>query len=167
MEAIRGSPVGLYRQLLGASWDGLGEAVRRLHGEEIVRAAGLFRVRHGSNRLARTLVELGGLPAVGESVETQLTVTSRDRGEVWNRTFAGRPMASFQWGRPDGLLAERTGPLEMRFRLEVCEGALVYHSAGAVLRLGPLRLPLPRCVCAAHFRKGNAPRRWGADPGCS
>src|SRR5437762_2580666 len=72
MQPIHGSPVGLYRRLLGAAWDDLGEAVRQPHGGgEMVRGAG-------------------------------------------------------------------------RFRLEVREGALVYHSAGAALRLGPLTLPLPR-----------------------
>ena len=53
-------------------------------------------------------------------------------------------MVSFQWGRADGLLGERVGLLELRFRLEVRDGALVYHPAGAALRLGPLTLPLPR-----------------------
>jgi Domain of unknown function (DUF4166) len=157
MQTIRGSPIALYRQLLGASWDELGEAVRRLHGEEeTVRAAGVFRVWHGSNRLARMLVWLGGLPAAGESVDTQLTVAPRELGEEWKRTFAGRPMTSFQWGRPDGLLAERMGPLELCFRLEVCGGALVYHSAGAALRLGPLVFPLPRW-CAPRISARETP----------
>jgi hypothetical protein len=36
------------------------------------------------------------------------------------------------------------GPLELRFRLEVSAGALRYHPAGAALRWGALRLPLPQ-----------------------
>ena len=59
------------------------------------------------------------------------------------RTFAGRPLVSFQRNQPEGVLAEHIGPLEIRFRLEVSAGALTYRPGGAALRLGPLRLPLP------------------------
>ena len=71
-------------------------------------------------------------------------MTARDGGEEWRRTFAGRPLVSMQSGRPDGLLGERMGPLETRFRLTVVDGALLYQAAGAALCLGRLRVPLPR-----------------------
>jgi hypothetical protein len=135
----------LYRRLLGAAWDDLAAAVRRLHGEAgPVRAAGTMTVRHGDGGPARALVRLAGLPAAGEAVAVRLAVVPLGRGEAWRRSFAGRPFASCQWDRPDGLLAERVGLLEARFRLEVVGGMLVYHPAGSALRLGPLRLPLPR-----------------------
>src|SRR5262249_60267975 len=61
----------------------------------------------------------------------------------WHRTFAGRPLVSYQPARPDGLLAERMGAQELRFRLSAVDGGLVYQSVSAALCLGPLRLPLP------------------------
>jgi hypothetical protein len=157
METIRSLPVRLYPQLLGTSWDDLDEAVQRFHGEgETVRATGTFRVRHGDNRLARFLVHLAGLPAAGEAVEVRLVVVPRDNGEEWRRAFAGRPLVSFQWKRPDGLLAEHMGFLEMWFRLEVTGGVLIYHPQRAALRLGPLRIPLPRW-CAPRVSAWEKP----------
>jgi hypothetical protein len=94
--------------------------------------------------LARTLARLAQLPAAGEAVDIQLLVTARSDGEEWRRTFAGRPLVSLQSERPDGLLVERMGLVEMRFRLKVVGGALTYQTASAALCLGSLRVPLPR-----------------------
>lgn len=137
------STVGLYRRLLGAAWDDLVPAVQRLHGDgEVVHAAGTFCVRHG-NWLARRAAWLAGLPAPGECVDVRLTVVPAAGGEEWRRSFAGRPMVSRQWDR-DGLLVEDLGPAVLRFRLTAAGGALVYTLAGVTMKLGPLRLPLPR-----------------------
>jgi hypothetical protein len=102
-----------------------------------------MRVSRGTGRLARWLASLLGLPAAGEAVPVTLTVTASADGEEWRRTFAGVPLVTRQSARPDGLLAERVGLAELRFRLEVRDGGLVYHPAGAALRLGWLRMPLP------------------------
>ncbi|HYT89948.1 MAG TPA: DUF4166 domain-containing protein [Gemmataceae bacterium] len=157
METIRSLPARLYPQILGTAWYDLDEAVQRLHGEPAtVRATGTFRVRHGANWLARLLVRLAGLPAAGEAVEVQLAVIPRDHGEEWRRAFAGRLLVSFQWQRPDGLLAEQMGLLELWFRLEVAGGMLIYHPQRAALRLGSLRLPLPRW-CAPRVAAWEKP----------
>src|SRR5262245_39147607 len=98
-------PPGLYPQLLGAAWHDLAEPLRRLHGGGVtVRAAGVFRVRHGRNGLARLLGRLTGLPAAGEAVATRLVVVPQTGGEQWRRSFTGRPLVSRQWARPDGRL---------------------------------------------------------------
>jgi hypothetical protein len=146
--------------LLGASWDRLAEPVRRFHGEgEIVRAAGTFRVRHGGGRLGRWLTRLAGLPAAGEAVDVRLVVVPRGPCEEWRRTFAGRPLVTLQQAGPGSLLVERMGLLELRFRLEAVAVALVYHPAGASLRLGPLRVPLPgRLAPRVSAREGPAER---------
>jgi hypothetical protein len=136
---------GLYPQLLGASWDDLAESVKRLHEKPgRIHATGTFRVRHGTRRLARWLIRLLRFPPAGEAVDVGLDVIPTDYGEEWRRTFAGRPLVSFQWRSSDGILAERIGPLEARFWLEVSNGTLTYSFRNAVLRLGPLRIPLPR-----------------------
>ena len=93
--------------------------------------------------MARTLAWLARLPAAGEAVDIQLLVTAWDGGEKWQRTFAGKPLVTLQSDRPDGLLAERMGFVEMRFRLEVVGGALAYRTTSAALCLGSLRVPLP------------------------
>lgn len=108
-----------------------------------MHAVGVFRVRQGSHWLARTLARMAHLPAAAKAVDIQLLVTARGDGEQWRRMFAGRPLVSLQSGRPDGQLAERIGPVEMRFRLQVVEGALVYQATSAALCLGSLRVPLP------------------------
>src|SRR5262245_60122224 len=110
METLPRSAPQLYPQLLGPSWDGLAEDVRRLHGQgEVVHAVGTFEVRHGRGRLARLLAWMARLPAAAPAVAVRLTVTPSDRGEEWRRTFGGRPLVSFQWRRSDGLLAEGMG----------------------------------------------------------
>jgi hypothetical protein len=91
----------------------------------------------------RLLARLTRLPTTGEAVEMRLTITPLKHGEEWRRTFAGRPVVSRQWKRSDGLLAERLGPVEMRFWLAVMSGALNYQTRSVTLCLGPLRIPLP------------------------
>src|SRR5262245_53879297 len=145
METSHCSSSGLYAKLLGDSWLNLDDAVRRLHASRRpVQAVGVFRVRRGSNWLARTLARLARLPAAGEAVDIQLLVTAWGGGEKWQRSFAGKPFATLQSGRPDGLLAERMGLVELRFRLQVVGGALAYQTTSAALCLGSLRVPLPR-----------------------
>jgi hypothetical protein len=152
---------GLYPRLLGPSWDALDEAVRRLHvAGSAVHIAGTFCVRHGMNRLARLLGRLARLPREGEAVDVQLLITPDEQGEEWRRSLAGQPLVSKQWEGPDGLLVEHIGSMELRFQLKVAGGGLVYHQERAALRLGPLRLPLPRCCAprvAAHEMAAHDP----------
>lgn len=138
----------LYERLLGGAWAGLDEPVRRLHefgagpcGE------GLFAVR-GGNAFARALARLFGLPAPGESVRVCLSVTREEGGEAerWHRTFGRRVFDTLQREGDRGLLAERAGPVELLFELGADGGTLVYRPAGAALRIGSLRVPLPRAL---------------------
>jgi hypothetical protein len=49
-----------------------------------------------------------------------------------------------QSGMGAGVLVERMGIVEMRFRLDVAGGTLNYQTISAALRLVFLRVPLPR-----------------------
>jgi hypothetical protein len=141
----RTHPTGLYPRLLGDSWAELAEAVRGMHcAGSRVQGLGFMRVSHGANRLVRWLAVVLRLPAAGEAVPVTLVITPSANAEEWRRTFAGMLMVTRQSPRSDGLLAEQVGLTELRFRLEVRAGGLHYLPVGATLRLGWLRVPLPR-----------------------
>jgi hypothetical protein len=134
----------LYPRLLGSAWQQVAASVRRIHLEQApVHAVGIFCVQHGG-RIARCLAWLLRLPSAGEGVETHLHVTPHLNGERWHRTFAGRLFVTSQYECGHGLLAERVGLAEIRFRLEIINGGLVYQQTGVALALGRWRVPLPR-----------------------
>lgn len=151
----------LYPRWLGPAWHDLAESVRRMHRDGAdVRGVGRFVVRHGSARLARCLLWLTRMPPEGDDVAVTLVITREGQGERWERSFGSWPLASTQrtWGA--GRLAERFGLLELRFQLEVADGALVYQQVGAALCLGSVRVPLPRWVAprvAAREAPGKLP----------
>jgi hypothetical protein len=156
MEEPDHSPA-LYARLLGDSWAMLAAAVRDMHRDDVTaRGAGFMRVCRGENRLARWLAALLRLPAAGEAVPVTLVITPSADGEEWRRTFANNLLVTRQRPLSDGLLAEQAGLIELRFRLEVRDGGLVYHPAGAALRLGCLRAPLPRWL-APTVAAGESP----------
>lgn len=140
-------PPSLYPRLLGASWYELGAPVRRMHLDGAsFRGGGWFRVRRGTSGWARFLAWLLRMPLATRTADVRLTITPIGLGERWERSFDGRSLVTTQWAARDGGLVERVGPLEMRFRLDVRDGALFYRHAGTTLRFGPLRVPLPRLV---------------------
>jgi hypothetical protein len=135
---------GLYERLVGDGWNGLDEPVRRFH--LCARGAGVFAVRRGRGRGARVVARLLGLPEGGEEVPLLLSVEPHGGGERWRRTFAGREFVTEQSEHAGALMAERTGPFELLFRLNVEGGALAYCQEGAFLRVGSLRVRLPRLL---------------------
>lgn len=134
----------LYPRLLGPAWQELNEAVRRLHADEtVIHASGYFEVRQGANRICRRLARWAGLPAAEDRVPVLLSIVPDGQEEEWRRRFAGQPLVSRQSARPDGLLAEQMGRLELRFKLKVVAGDLHYTTTGSGLRIGPVFVPLP------------------------
>jgi hypothetical protein len=97
------------------------------------------------------------LPAAGEQIPTQLVVDANDNGEQWNRTFAGRPFITKQSAHAEGFMAERIGLMEILYRLNVADQALCYNQIKAALRVGRLRIPLPR-----RLSPTIAAREWAA-----
>jgi uncharacterized protein DUF4166 len=136
---------GLYPRMVGQdAWAHLSEPVKRLH-KGTMQGVGRFTIRRGENGAARLLARLMRLPSAGTDVPVCLAVTTHARGERWARTFgADAPLVTEQWPGAGGALIERIGPTEVRYRLEVAGGALYYRHTGTALRLGPIRLPLPR-----------------------
>lgn len=137
----------LYPRVMGAAWASLDPAVVRSHLDDKaddLATHGSFTIRHGHRRLARWLCRALRMPAEGVDVPIRLLVVREGPTERWHRTFGGRKLVTIQREQPSGVLAERFGCLELRFRLAAENAALVYRSTGARLRLGPLSLPLPR-----------------------
>lgn len=141
-ETNGGGRAGLYERLVGDGWGALDEPVRRLH--LCARGEGVFAVRRGGGRLARAVARLLGLPLGGEGVPLLLSVEPHGGGERWRRNFAGREFVTEQGEHAGALMAERTGPFELLFRLKVEGGALAYCQEGAALRVRGLRVRLPR-----------------------
>ena len=89
---------------------------------------------------------------------THLVISPQGATETWIRTFAGRPVVTTQRESDEGDLTERFRALELRFKLRVDDGALLYTQIGATLRWGRLSLPLPSWlapqVSAREWRNG-------------
>ena len=135
---------GLYPHLLGHAWDQLSEPVRRIHGGgRPVRARGTFDVTRGSGLLVRWLCAMLRLPRSGAAQPVLLVVTPSASGERWDRTIGSIALVTTQAEGAGRQLVERFGPVELNFRLDAVDGALVFSQTRAVLRLGPFRMPLP------------------------
>jgi hypothetical protein len=107
-------------------------------------------VTRAPGRLLGLLLDLARVPAAANDVQVHLAVVERmgpdGPQERWHRVFGGKPLVTHQAEAPSGLLGERVGPLEFRFRLlsDVSGGALLFEQQGCWLRVGPLALRLPR-----------------------
>jgi hypothetical protein len=111
-----------------------------------MRASAVFRVRHGQNPLARFAAWLGRLPSQAEAAPVRLAVERVTDGERWERTFPNTRLVSTQYDAGNGLLGENFGLMDIRFRLPVTDGTLVYVQQEAALTPGKLRLPMPRSL---------------------
>jgi len=155
-------PASLYPRVLGASWERLDEAVRCHHlQDDNLRSTGRFRIDYGS-QCARLIGRLLGLPPAAGAVMTRLEIRVVEGGEEWRRVFGDRSLITTQFAAPNGQIIERLGALELRFRLEVADGGLVYHQTHTALLLGRWRLPIPRWFSpqvAAWERPGAAPNQ--------
>ena len=152
---------GLYPRIVGDTWSDLAAPVQRFHMlAKQYQGTGLFTVRHGPGFLARLVAKLMRLPAAGEKVPVKLIVDVNDEGEHWNRKFADRPFITTQGERAGGLLTERVGLMEIWYRLIVADQALRYEQAKASLRLGALRIPLPRFLAP-----NISAREWAMEDG--
>jgi hypothetical protein len=149
---------GLYPRLLGDGWRALAPGMRRFYA--VMEAAlGTLHVRRGTGWLARLLASLSGLPSSGDAVPTRLLVRREGARETWARDFGGAAIVTRQEAGAGRLLVERLGLVEVRLQLAVEGGAIRFLSRGGALRLGRVRLPLPRFL-APWIRAATGP---GAD----
>lgn len=104
---------------------------------------GAFDVTRGRGWLAGLLAWMSRLPPAGRGVPVTLVVREAGAALIWARTFAGKPLATSQRER-GGLLGETLGMIECLFELSVEDGGLRFVQRSALVRLGPLAIPLPR-----------------------
>jgi hypothetical protein len=131
-------------------------AIRFHLGEASVRGIGSFEVRRGPTRVARLLCAMLRAPLSDSAVPVRVDVLRRSDGEVWTRVIGERTYVSRQVRR-FRLVQERIGPLELDFLIAVDDDGLAYEQLRAIVRLGRLRLPIPRRV-APSVRASVQPR---------
>ena len=155
-------PDRLYPQVVGAAWATLAPAVQRVHTDPgVTRAEGTARVSRAPGRLLGMVLDAARVPRSSSASPVQLAIWHCGAAEQWHRNFDGRPLVTHQSVAPGGLLAERIGVLEFRFRLLAQDGALVFRQESLALRVGMLRCPIPaRSALVIAAREAAIP---GAD----
>jgi hypothetical protein len=143
-----------------ASVDALGRAgqhwVFRFHvGAASVRGIGSFEVRRAPARVARVLCAVLGLPCSGAAVPVRVVIRRQADRETWIRVIGRRHYVSRQLRRP-GLVVERIGPLELYFVVAIDVDGIRYDQTNVALRLGPLRLPIPRRAAPSVRARAHA-----------
>src|SRR5689334_23639573 len=118
----------MYQGIVGDAWRKLNPAVFKAHlnGGDSLAAKAVFRVEHSRNPLARLMAWLARLPAEADAAPVTLAVRRVPNGETWSRTFGTTKLLSTQVDVGDGLLTEKFGLTELRFRLSVSDGSLIY-----------------------------------------
>lgn len=142
---------GVVGLLLGSRVSDLPEAVRLFHaaGHDVV-GEGLLRVEGSQSRIGRLVARLMRLPrAVGETPVTltirRATAPCEPPCDQWRRSFGGEILASTQTTDGEHLF-ERCGPFELCFHLDITDEQLEFRHLRTRVRLGWLRVPVPRSL---------------------
>lgn len=137
----------LYRQVMGAGFDRLPPAVRRIHEVAgAARAEGRARVTRGAHPLARLIGWIMRFPRAADDTPVTVRFFETAGRETWTRHF-GRSGFTSHMTRQGDLLVERFGLMRFGFQLGREANGLAMH-----LRrwwIGPLAMPLalaPRSV---------------------
>jgi len=136
--------ISLYEMLLGESWSKVATAVQRAHPRELpIERIGHFDITHGRGFLARFLARWSKFPQAGKAVPTRLRVERVGSYEIWHRKFGTFPLESTQLVPCAGVLVERFGNIEFRFKVQVRDGGIHFHQTRASIFVGRCKLPLP------------------------
>jgi hypothetical protein len=142
--------VGLFGTLVGTSLRDLPGVVRRFHAaDHDVVGHGTLRVEQSNFKIGRLMARLMRMPRTMGDAPVVLTIrreanrANQPPCEQWCRSFPGEVIASSQ--TTDGTyLLERIGPLEFCFDLDIAEQRLRFNHIRTRVRLGGLRLGIPR-----------------------
>ena len=134
----------LFARALGAPFDDLPEAPRRLHeglGVEIWRGQAICD--GPASPLAGLVGRLIGFPARSGVAPVEVTIDADGQRSIWRRRIgAARFSSVLSDPRTGGRISERFGLITVELRLEAIADQLIYHVVG--WRLGPV--PLPRAL---------------------
>jgi hypothetical protein len=144
---------GLYPRLLGAKFDELDGAVRRLHllqGQHRLR--GRCTISGAEHWLGRVLAWILRLPLPADDAEFGFDLVADSDGETWTRHFPGRTMRSRLRQESESSLVERIGPAWPTFALDVSGGTLSMRLLG--IRVFGLSWPTP-CLPTVRPRESG------------
>ena len=143
MPELAAAPIG---RLLGSTVDDLPAAVRGFHmSNDNVAGAGVFRVEQASSRTGRLVARAMRMPRAAGDTPVRLSIVRQGSVECWRRSFGEEVMASIQ--TTDGQhLFERIGRVELRFDVTVECRRLRFRHVGTRLRIGRIRVRLPRSM---------------------
>lgn len=140
------SDAPLFRKLLGDAWKSIPAAVRHGHdvsGQLVLTGSG--RVVRGRSLLARAIARLFRFPDSAENVPIRVSMQASRGVETWHRDFDGHRFCSTLragFGRLDGLVVERFGPVAIAMALQVDGRKLRYTPCHWSL----LGVPLPKSL---------------------
>jgi len=144
--------VGVFGQVISGDPARLPLVVRRFHfslGD--VAGTGIFQVRRSPTPLGRLMATLLHLPRPNDAAPVTLVVrrpppaTCGEPMELWYRRFGDESVDSLQ-AVDDSRVVERVGRIELCFELAADGGRLEFVHVATRVRLGPVRLRLPRAL---------------------
>ncbi|MDJ0627595.1 MAG: DUF4166 domain-containing protein [Rhodobacter sp.] len=157
-------PDDRFRRLLGArEWGALPAAVRRRFGKRLIDGASVvyqgqvvaMRMNLAGRLLAHITRIIGGplpfdLSSIGQPAIVSVTEDCAGQGQFWIRQYGratGFPQvvhSSKRFGGPTGIEEYVGAGIGMALRVSTEGGALIFKSDHYFLRLGALRIRLPR-----------------------
>ncbi len=133
----------LFRAALNERWKALPASVRRLHSvQDMESFSGRAEVVRGSGLLARLAAFFFRFPRAGSNVAITVTKLRSDKGETWERDFAGRRFRSYLSASRPYHYKERFWAFDYEQELPVEQATL--HLP--VRRGWFLGLPIPRAL---------------------
>ena len=86
----------LFQSSLGDRWAALPPALHELHSvQDMESFSGLAEVTRGHSIIARIAAWVFSFPPAGRDVPLTVTITRTNKGEIWERNFAGRAFRSY------------------------------------------------------------------------
>ena len=149
-------PAGLYRQVIGETYDQLPEILRRFHdAPDRSTVTGTFQVTRGAGVLRNIVAGLMGLPSAGEAVPVHLAIQLAGARELWVRTFGNQRFVTRQW-YCNGLLIEAAGPVRFGFRVTASPAHMEFFMERFWLHSLPVPLAMAPRVHAVVYGRGSS-----------
>lgn len=143
----------LVQQTLGADWEQLPPALQAHYRFGAATATGLLDVSYP--RFMQPLLNVLRVFGIlinrrGQNIQTTVEKRMLDQRQIWQRTLTcpdGKAVRfnSFWIHAGPGQIIEFVNPvLGLQMSLRVADGQLHYHGMRFIVKLGPLRLPIPQ-----------------------